>query len=240
MTQPNTTGSVAPSDPRLSTGPDRTRRRLLAGVVAGPFFLVAWLAQAVTRDGFDPSRHPISLLSLGPSGWVQVTSFVVTGLLYLVCAVALGRSWTGPGSTWGPRLLAGFGLGLLLAGVFVTDPGAGFPPGAPAGAPIERSWHGLLHEVGFVLAQLCWTAAALVLARRFGRTGRPGWRAACLAALAAALAVALWPHPDSMAARLVVATAVQLGLVTAVAAGPWLRSVPAPGAGTAGSELGRG
>jgi hypothetical protein len=41
-------------------------------------------------------------------------------------------------------------VGLIIAGVFTADPGAGFPPGAPSGAP-TISWHGLLHELGFLL-----------------------------------------------------------------------------------------
>ena len=43
----------------------KTRRLLACGIVAGPLFLVVALVQALTRDGFDLSRHPISLLSLG-------------------------------------------------------------------------------------------------------------------------------------------------------------------------------
>ena len=49
--------------------PTRQTTRLLAcGIVAGPLFLAAWLLQAFTRDGFDPTRHPLSLLSLGELG----------------------------------------------------------------------------------------------------------------------------------------------------------------------------
>jgi hypothetical protein len=49
------------------------------------------LLQALTRDGFDPTRHPLSLLSLGELGWVQIANFVVTGVLYLACAVGMWR-----------------------------------------------------------------------------------------------------------------------------------------------------
>lgn len=34
-----------------------TRRLLIAGAVAGPFFIASSLVQAVTRAGFDPARH---------------------------------------------------------------------------------------------------------------------------------------------------------------------------------------
>jgi hypothetical protein len=195
-----------------------TRRLLGAGIAAGPLFLGTWLAQALTRDGFDPARHPISLLAVGDGGWVQVANFVVTGALFVACGTGLRRVLdTGPGRVWGPRLVAAFGVGLVVAGVFVTDAGAGFPAGAPDGAPV-MSWHGALHEVGYVLAQLSWTAAAAVFARRFVALGRRGAAAATGAAIVAALAIAAWPDPASFTIRIVVASAVQFGFVAALAA----------------------
>ena len=145
----------------------RTSRLLACGIVAGPLFLAVGLTQAFIRDGFDLSRHPLSLLSLGDLGWVQIANFVVTGGLFLACAVGMGRALgPGRGGTWGPRLVGALGAGLVMAGVFVADAGAGFPPGAPAGAP-EISWHGALHEAGFALASLGMVAGCLVFARRF-------------------------------------------------------------------------
>jgi hypothetical protein len=117
----------------------KTRRLLACGIVAGPLFLVVALVQAFTRDGFDLSRHPISLLSLGELGWFQIANFIVTGGLYVACAVGMRRVLRhGRGATWGPRLVGALGVGLIMGGVFVTDPGAGFPPGARLG-PLSRS-----------------------------------------------------------------------------------------------------
>jgi hypothetical protein len=196
----------------------QTARLLTAGIVAGPLFLVAWALQAFTRDGFDPGRHPLSLLSLGDLGWIQIANFVVTGALFVVCAVGL-RHVLHPrqGGTWGPRLVAALGAGLMVAGVFVTDAGAGFPAGAPAGAP-KMSWHGALHEVGYVVVMLSWTAACLVFRRRFAALGQRGWARACVATVAAALVLSGWPDLDSFTTRIVIATAVQFGFLAAVAA----------------------
>jgi hypothetical protein len=182
-----------------------TSKLLSCGVVAGPLFLGVWALQAFTREGFDPGRHPISLLALGDAGWIQIADFVVTGSLYVAAAVGLRRVGLGK---WGPLLIGGFGVGLILAGVFVTDPGAGFPVGAPEGRG-EVSWHGVLHEVGFGVAQLSWTVAAVAFARRYSG----GRRWAIIATIVAALAVAAWPDLDSLSVRLVVATAIQFGLV---------------------------
>ena len=159
-----------------------TRRLLACGIVAGPLFLVVTLAQAFTRAGFDLGRHPISLLSLGDLGWLQVINFVVTGVLFVACAIGMRRMMhTGRGATWGPRLVGSLGLGLVIAGVFVTDAGAGYPPGAPTGAPAEISWHGVLHEVGFMIAVFGMIAGCLVFARRFAALKEPAWVAASLA-----------------------------------------------------------
>jgi len=49
-----------------------TRPLLLSGVAAGVLFPPAVLAQALTRQGFDLSVHPLRLLSLGGAGWVQI------------------------------------------------------------------------------------------------------------------------------------------------------------------------
>ncbi|HXQ55571.1 MAG TPA: DUF998 domain-containing protein [Actinomycetes bacterium] len=115
----------------------QTARLLTAGIVAGPLFLAVWALQAFTRHGFDPGRHPLSLLSLGQLGWIQIANFVVTGALLVACAVGLRHVLhRGRGGTWGAWLVGAFGAGMILAGVFVTDAGAGFPPARP---PERRS-----------------------------------------------------------------------------------------------------
>ena len=184
----------------------KTRALLACGIVAGPLFLTVALLQALTRQGFDLARHPISLLSLGELGWVQTANFVVTGLLYVACAVGmrqvLGR---GRGGTWGPRLVGALGVGLIMSGVFVADPGAGFPPGAPAGAPEQLSWHSILHDLGHVLAFLSLIVACFVLARRFAALGQRGWVTYCLATGVALLGLMAWPDQDTVIVQLAVA-----------------------------------
>jgi hypothetical protein len=107
----------------------------------------------------------------------------VTGLLYVACAVGMWRVLRpGRGSGLGPLLVGVNGVGLIAAGVFVTDAGAGYPPGAPAGAPQQISWHGILHEIGFIVATLSWTAACFVFVRRFVALKQWGWVAVCVAA----------------------------------------------------------
>lgn len=54
----------------------RTRLLLHAGVAAGPTLVVIWLAQGLLRNGYDFTRHPMSLLALGDDGWIQIANFV--------------------------------------------------------------------------------------------------------------------------------------------------------------------
>ena len=193
------------------------KRSLLGcGLIAGPLFIAASLTQAFTRKGFDLGQHPISLLSLGAAGWVQIANFVVCGTLYLLGGVGLRQALRqSRGSTWGPLLIGITGVGLIIAGVFTADPGAGFPPGAPAGAP-TMSWHGLLHEFGFLLTFVAAISASVVLARRYAAQRRRGWMVAALTTPVAALMVAGWPDLNALSVRLVITTAILFGFLTAV------------------------
>jgi Protein of unknown function (DUF998) len=207
--------------PRARSEPTTTLTRslLACGVVAGPLFTVIALLQVLTRDGFDLGRHPLSLLSLGELGWIQIANFTVTGLLVVACALGLRRVLhPGRAGTWGPLLVGAFGVGLIVGGVFVTDAGAGFPPGAPAGAPEQLSWHGIAHGLGSVLSFVSLIAACFVVARRFAAIGQRGWAAYCLANGVAILGIMAWPDKDTVSVQLAVAVVLGLGWVAALAA----------------------
>jgi len=81
MTQTITTSGAGLTG-AASTATTRLTRALRAcGVVDGPLFTVVVVVQMLTRDGFGPTRHPLSLLSLGGLGWIQIANFVAAGLL---------------------------------------------------------------------------------------------------------------------------------------------------------------
>jgi Protein of unknown function (DUF998) len=186
-----------------ASGAPATRALLTGGAVAGPLFIVTGLLQAFTRDGFDLRRHPLSLLSDGDLGWVQIANFVVTGLLFIGAAVGMRRVMhPGRGGTWGPLLVGVVGVGLVAAGVFVADPADGFPPGTPPGRPDTLSWHGVLHFLVAGVAYLSLIAASFVFARRFTALGQRGWARYSAATggvfLAAWLALFAWPEQDAV------------------------------------------
>src|SRR4051812_37901950 len=172
-----------------------TRSLLGYGVIAGPFYLVVSLAQALTRDGFDLSRHEWSLLANGRGGWVQMLNLVLTGLMVVAAAVGFRRALgTGRAGTWAPRLLAVYGVALVAAGAFRADPMNGFPLGTLDGPPADPTLPGTLHFVAGGVGFLALVAATWLLAGRFrsdGRRVQAAWtRATGLAFLAAFAGIA--------------------------------------------------
>jgi len=153
-----------------------TRALLRCGIVAGPLYIAVGAIQLVIRPGFDVRYNMLSQMALGDLGWIQAANFVVSGLLVLASAIGIRRALrSGSGSTWGARLIAVYGLGLIAAAIFGADPGFGFPPGTPAGPPSTISAHGLLHLVSAAFGFFAIIAACFVFARRFAKAGRLGW-----------------------------------------------------------------
>ncbi|WP_281689489.1 DUF998 domain-containing protein [Pseudonocardia thermophila] len=200
---------------------DVRTRRLLAGLVAAPVvFGVVSLAQAFTREGFDLVRFPISMLSNGDLGWLQITNFVVSGLLTLAGALGLRQALRGsPGGVWAPRLVAVTGIGLVLAGPFVLQGGGGFPVGDPGVPGMTASTIG--HLVVGTIAFAALIAANFVAGHHYSRTGQARLARGSRLAGAVFLAGDLYSTAGGYAGPLVLAVTVLvamgwLGVVAAV------------------------
>ncbi|GAA1836112.1 DUF998 domain-containing protein [Luedemannella flava] len=181
------------------------RTLLVAGVAAAPTFAVVSVAHAATRDGFDLTRHPLSMLSTGDLGWLQVATFVVSGLLLIAGAAGLRAAIP---SRWAPRLLTVTGLGMIAAGAFPMDPGDGFPVGTPAGPATSLSWHAGLHMVAGTVSFAALTAACLVLGRHFARAGRTAAAGASWIAGATCVTGNVWAMMGGRAGSLTVCVGV--------------------------------
>jgi hypothetical protein len=187
-----TSPSITPRPYATAGGPDHRlagaeaigpRWLLACGAVAGPVFAAAVVVQALTRPGFSLTRDAASLLDLGSLGWVQVTNFIVTGLLFIAAAAGIRRSMTdGPGRRWIPRMAVVIGAGLIGGGVFHPDPSGGYPPGTPAGASAVSSWPGVLHAVCGSASFIALVVVCVMLARRYRASGQRGMAVCSLAA----------------------------------------------------------
>ncbi|BAL91890.1 hypothetical protein AMIS_66700 [Actinoplanes missouriensis 431] len=174
-------------------------------IVAGPLWAAVSIAQVVTRDGFDLMRHPLSLLSTGALGWIQIANFVLAGALLIVGAAAL------PGR-WSPRLIRAAGAGMIAAGALVMDPGSGFPAGTPDTVPSTMSWHAIGHMAAGTVTFTTLIAACYVLARHYSRDGSQGMALGAALAGTALLAGDGWAMSGGSAGTLTLA----VGAITAM------------------------
>lgn len=162
-------------DHKLEPDFARTKMFLVGGTLAGPLFTLMWIIASFTRPDYNPLRHPVSALALGDVGWMQVLNFIVAGLLSLGFAIGLRLALRSQrGAVWGPLLVALWAIGLLGAGIFVTDPVSGYPPGTPD-LLLNNTSHGALHDQFSLLGFLALTLACFVLAAHFTARGQRGW-----------------------------------------------------------------
>lgn len=156
--------------------PVRITKSLLGyGVVAGPFYVAASLAEALTRSGFSLAHDDWSLLANGALGQIHVLVLVLTGLMVAAAAgVARQRraERVNAASGW---FLGVYAAGLVGAGFFIADPADGFPVGTPPGPTVTPSWHGMLHIVFGGIGFLGLLTACLVLAWQFRGLRQLGW-----------------------------------------------------------------
>ena len=147
-----------------------TRSMLGWGVVAGPFYLLVAVVHAALKEGFDFSRHALSLLMLSDTGWIQRVNLILVGLMVIVAAIGFARSAEGPGrARWLGALLGVYGATLIGSGIFAPDPMGGFPPGAEETASIGGVLHLAFGALGFLALGIAALVAAGWLAARYGR-----------------------------------------------------------------------
>jgi len=119
----------------------------------------------------------------GPYGWAQIATFVITGLLIVILAVAvrgqLPRMWA---SGFAVVLLALVGVALILAGFRVDTPM--LSGGTPA------TWHGWVHGIAFLLIIATGVLAPLTMA--LAVRCDPGWRPIAVVSVAASALVVIF------------------------------------------------
>ena len=146
---------------------------LWCGVIAGPLFIVVFLVERKLRPGYDPIRQPVSALSQGPRGWIQQTNFIVVGAMIAAYAYGLYVAMIPlGGSFWGPVLVLIDGIGLIGAGIFVTD-----MTNASSDTLIhtKRLRRGVLHDLFSLIFFVSNAIACFVFAHFFADVGARTW-----------------------------------------------------------------
>jgi hypothetical protein len=112
----------------------------LAGMIAPAFFVAVFTLEGWLRPGYDALSMFISALSLGPRGWIQISNFILLGVLLLVFTRGLALEFKGVKTARGGIVLLTIIACLFLAsGPFVMDPSTG--------TAASTTIHGLLHGI---------------------------------------------------------------------------------------------
>lgn len=181
---------------------------LLAGAAAAVVFLVVLFVEGTRRPGYDPVYHTGSELELGERGWLQRASFLLMGGGVLAFAAGVHETLH---TLLAAVLLGLFGLGLVVAGLFVPDAARGYPPGSPSGSTAAPSRaHRAHHLIGGPVAFLALFAACVALAVRLDGVWRLYTALTAAAGLALTIATALAYRRDAAFTGLV-----QRGLLVA-------------------------
>jgi hypothetical membrane protein len=142
------------------------------------------VALHLLRRDLDPIAQRLSAYATGPHGGVMTAAFSLLGAALLALAVALlgsahARGW----ARWVPALVAVAGIGLILSGVFRTDPRVPPPPGE-----ILHTRASVTALIALVIAALLWSSHLLATSQAV-----PGARASLALALVAAAAALAGP-----------------------------------------------
>ncbi|HKH59673.1 MAG TPA: DUF998 domain-containing protein [Flavitalea sp.] len=145
----------------------RIKACLIGGIWGSLSFVILFLAQGAIRPQYNPFRHPVSSLSIGHSGWVQIINFIFTGSLIVAFSVGLNKSsHVLDRSVWIPRLIGLAGVGLIGAGIFVSDPVYGYPSTVPFHVR-QYTIHGHLHDLFSLFFFICLPIACFKSYARF-------------------------------------------------------------------------
>lgn len=135
---------------------ERAERLLLSAGAAGPIIFVGgYLANGARQPEYSSWHDTISTLSLGRHGWLQDANFMLFGASTLCFAEGLRRSGAVKATGFGLEVIAG--LGLVVIGLFRSDPILGFPPGKPT----VVTPRGTVHNVASLVVFVSFPAAAL-------------------------------------------------------------------------------
>jgi hypothetical protein len=146
----------------------RRRGAVWSGMIGSLLFLAVFVAEDVSSADFNWLSTAVSEHSRTPHGWIQITTFIVVGLLLVIFSGGIAEEWrNAPGSRTGPLMIGITGVCLILSGPFVTDPG-----GVVMGSS-GATWHGAMHGIVGAIAFTLMPLSCLVFYRCL--RSQPAW-----------------------------------------------------------------
>ena len=131
-----------------------------AGILAPILFVAIFTVEGAFRSGYDPTKMYISALSLGNRGWIQISNFILLGLLLFIFTLGLSKEFqTGKASRGGIITLYIISVLFFISGPFVMD---------PTETPTDQmSVHGLIHGLSGGIVFLLMPIIIFIFLRRF-------------------------------------------------------------------------
>ena len=145
----------------------KTKTLLLCGTIACPLFIIVVLLEGAIRPDYSLLLYPLSSLSIGDTGWTQISNFVFTGILLVAFSFGLKQVCNHNKIKFrGPLLIRLVGIGLIGAGIFVTDPIFGYPHDKPL-LLRQFTFHGHLHDGFSMCVFICLPWACFAFRKYF-------------------------------------------------------------------------
>jgi hypothetical protein len=138
-----------------------------AGMLAPILFVSGFTIAGWLRQGYNPLSTYVSELALGSGGWIQISNFIILGILMLVFSRGVAAEFqTGKASKGGPTLLTIIAVLFIISGFFVMD---------PTGTPLNQAtFHGIIHGLAGGIIFTLMPVSCFVFLRRF--RADPDWR----------------------------------------------------------------
>jgi hypothetical membrane protein len=145
----------------------KLEKLLLACGTIGPILFVSvFLIEDFTRAEFNPVRNLVSQLSLGDKGWINIINLVLFGVLVILFSFGIKyKSKNSSKDIASPNMFLVLGIALILGGIFVIDPGLGYPPRSEPTFSIS----GLIHQVAGLIVFVSFTANCFITAKKLGK-----------------------------------------------------------------------
>jgi hypothetical protein len=110
------------------------------GLIAPILFVLIFTIEGLLRENYSAMKNFISELSLGSRGWIQISNFLIFGVLFFVFSMGLLQEFRKRKlSSTGPILFLILACCYFFSGPFITDPGTIYTQ--------QKSVHGIIHGV---------------------------------------------------------------------------------------------